>query len=169
MSAMANEADAIYVIDDFLRAPEVLRRFGLDAEYPKPPVAETYAGRHSKDVYPIPGLDQQIARITGHAVVPVKHPAVHGRFRLCLADEVGTGGVHIDNSHWTGVLFLTLDEHAQGGTDFFATAKRTHCAHRFTPRTGLRGAAAIAISSGRKSWCRRRTTPRNGSWCDVCR
>jgi hypothetical protein len=119
MSAMANEADAIYVIDDFLRAPEVLRRFGLDAEYPKPPVAETYAGRHSKDVYPIPGLDQQIARITGHAVVPVKHPAVHGRFRLCLADEVGTGGVHIDNSHWTGVLFLTLDEDAHGGTDFF--------------------------------------------------
>jgi hypothetical protein len=27
--------------------------------------------------------------------------------------------VHIDNCHWTGVYYLTLDEHALGGTSFF--------------------------------------------------
>jgi hypothetical protein len=116
---MATEEDAVHVVDDFLREPALLRKFGLEAEYPRPPVAETYAGCNSKQPYPMPGLDQYIERITGHRVRPVAFPAAHGHFRLTLTDDVGTGGVHIDNCHWTGVLFLTPDEHGHGGTDFF--------------------------------------------------
>ena len=68
--------------------------------------------------YPIAALDETVGNITGHAVTPLPDSA-HTKFRLCLADEIGKGGVHIDNCHWTGVFFLTLDQHAQGGTDFF--------------------------------------------------
>ena len=53
---------------------------------------------------------------------PCCYPAAGQRAHevsLCLADEIGKGGVHIDNCHWTGVFFLTLDQDAQGGTDFF--------------------------------------------------
>ena len=117
--AAGTDHDAIYVIDDFLSDPLELRQHGLTAEYLTPPVPETYAGRNSRQKYPIVGLDEAITRITGNAVVAVEHPAAHARFRLCLAHEKGTGGVHIDNCHWTGVLYLTLDDAVQGGTDFF--------------------------------------------------
>lgn len=105
------EEDEIYVIDDFLRDPLAMRRRGLQAEYR--PAAETpwYPGRNSREQYPIAELDQAISYITGHAVAPLPGSA-HASFRLCLANEVGKGGVHIDNCHWTGVYFLTLDEHA---------------------------------------------------------
>jgi hypothetical protein len=114
------QEDAIYVIDDFLRDPHThtLRRLGLQAEYPVPPEAPWYPGRNSRREYPIATLDETIGDITGGAVTPLPDSA-HTKFRLCLADEIGKGGVHIDNCHWTGVFFLTLDEHAQGGTDFF--------------------------------------------------
>ena len=106
------------MIDDFLRDPHVMRRLGLQAEYPVPPETPWYPGRNSRRAYPIAALDETVGNITGHAVTPLPDSA-HTKFRLCLADEIGKGGVHIDNCHWTGVFFLTLDEHAQGGTDFF--------------------------------------------------
>ena len=114
-----SEQGEIHVIDHFLREPHRARQAALESQYITPPVPETYPGRNSRAQYAPPGLDADIAFITGHAVVPLGHPAAHTRFRICLANEVGTGGVHIDNCHWTGVLYLTLDEHAQGGTDFF--------------------------------------------------
>jgi len=115
-----NEAqdDEIYVIDDFLRDPLALRGRGLQAEYPVPLELPWYPGRDSRRKYPIAELDEAIGQITGRAVTPLPDSS-HTKFRLCLANEIGKGGVHIDNCHWTGVYFLTLDEHAQGGTDFF--------------------------------------------------
>jgi hypothetical protein len=112
------EEDAIFVIDDFLRDPNLMRRLGLQAEYPEPPETPWYPGRNSRRQYPIAALDESIGYITGGEVTPLV-PSVHTKFRLCLEGEVGKGGVHIDNCHWTGVYYLTLDEHAQGGTDFF--------------------------------------------------
>jgi hypothetical protein len=117
--AVESEEDAVYVVDDMFRDPYALRQLALDAEYPQNTVATTYAGRFSDRVFQIPGLDESIAQITGHPVSPVPHPAGHGRFRICLEGETGIGGVHIDNCHWTGVCYLTLDEHARGGTSFF--------------------------------------------------
>jgi hypothetical protein len=113
------DEDFVFVIDDFLPDANALRELGLEADYPAPPVPETYAGRHSARTYPLPGIDARIEEITQRPVRPVPFPAAHSRFRLCLAHETGTGGVHIDNCHWTGVLYLSRDEHAQGGTDFF--------------------------------------------------
>jgi len=110
--------DEIYVIDDFLRNPDELRKTGLAAEYPILHEKQWYPGRDSRRQYPIPQLDEAIGHITGRPVSPLPNSA-HSKFRLCLANELGKGGVHIDNCHWTGVHFLTLDEHADGGTDFF--------------------------------------------------
>jgi hypothetical protein len=113
------DQDPVFVIDDFVRDPHALRGLGLAAEYVTPPKKETYAGRNSREAFPVPGMDATIARITGGPVIALGLPASHARFRLCLAGETGSGGVHIDNCHWTGVLYLSLDADAQGGTDFF--------------------------------------------------
>jgi hypothetical protein len=115
---MTAETDAVHVIDDFLKEPLALRQLALDAEYPKIGKPQTYPGRYSQRRYPLPELDDAIAAITGSRVAPQQGTA-HAGFRLCVANEMGTGHVHIDNCHWTGVLYMTLDEHAHGGTDFF--------------------------------------------------
>jgi hypothetical protein len=112
------EEDEIYVIDSLLRNPHYMRQLGLEAEYPEPPELQWYPGLNSRQSHPIPELDELMGDITGGAVKPFERN-VHGIFRLCLEGQVGKGGVHIDWSHWTGVYYLTLDEHAQGGTDFF--------------------------------------------------
>jgi hypothetical protein len=112
------QEDAIYVIDDLLLNPHLMRQVGLQAEYPQPPEPQWYAGLNSRQRYPIPGLDELMGDVTGSAVKPFAGN-VHGKFRLCLKGQTGKGGVHIDYSQWTGVYFLTLDEHAEGGTDFF--------------------------------------------------
>ena len=112
------QEDEIYVIDGFLRDPAALRRHALQADYPVPLETPWYPGRNSERAYPLAGLDEATGQITGRAVTPLPDSA-HAKFRLCLEGELGKGGVHIDNCHWTGVLFLTLDEHAEGGTDFF--------------------------------------------------
>lgn len=115
---MALAEDAIYVIDDFLADPQAMRQHGLEANYPELSDTPYFPGRNSARRYAVPGLDDRVARITGQAVA-VTPGSAHGKFRLCLAGEVGLGGVHIDNCHWTGVYYLTLDEHGKGGTDFF--------------------------------------------------
>ena len=112
------EEDEIYVIDSLLRNPHYMRQLGLEADYPEPPELQWYPGLNSRQSHPIPELDELMGDITGEAVKPFERN-VHGIFRLCLEGQVGKGGVHIDWSQWTGVYYLTLDEHAQGGTDFF--------------------------------------------------
>ena len=112
------EEDEIYVIDGLLKNPHFMRRLGLEAEYPEPPELQWYPGFNSREPYPIPGLDELMCYITGETVKPFEGN-VHAYFRLCLEGQIGKGGVHIDWSQWTGVYYLTLDEHARGGTDFF--------------------------------------------------
>jgi len=112
------EEDEIYVIDDLLRNPHFMRQQGLNAQYPKPPEQQWYAGLNSAKACLIPNLDELVSFITGEPVKPFEGN-IHGFFRLCLEGQFGKGGVHIDWSNWTGVYYLTLDEHAQGGTDFF--------------------------------------------------
>lgn len=113
-----SRADAVHVIDDFLPDPHALRQLGLAAEYPVLSTPTFYPGRNSAARYPLQNLDEAVARITGHAVTPMPNSS-HGKFRLSFAGEAGAAGVHIDNCHWTGVLYLSPGEAAESGTDFF--------------------------------------------------
>lgn len=110
--------DVIIVVDDFLEDPQHIRELALQAEYPTPKEVPYFPGRNSTKRYSIPGLTEHVAGIAGQHLTPTRETA-HGKFRVCLADEKGKGGVHIDPSFWSGVYYLTLDEHCQGGTDFF--------------------------------------------------
>jgi hypothetical protein len=115
---MAPVKDAIHVIDNFLDDPMPLRKLALAADYPALSDTPYFPGRNSARRYALPGLDEYVQNLTGQQL-KVTAGSAHNKFRLCLAGEKGLGGVHIDNCHWTGVLYLSLDEHAEGGTDFF--------------------------------------------------
>jgi hypothetical protein len=107
----------VFVIDDFHPEPEALRERGLGAHYI---VAGHYPGYNSRQRLNIKWLDTAISRIVGAPVhAPWDSNFSHGHFRLALAKDNQQARIHIDLSDWTGVLYLTRDEHCQGGTEFY--------------------------------------------------
>lgn len=109
---------SVIVIDDFLKDPHQLRAAALAQSYPATETPQFYPGRNSRYPQVINGYDQKIAEIIGDQVMPVPTSS-HAHFRLALEGDDGSIGVHIDNVHWTTILYLTLPEHCQGGTHLF--------------------------------------------------
>jgi hypothetical protein len=109
---------SLFIVDDFLNDPYILRDLALKQEYPYEKGSPNYPGRNSLHRQIITGFDQKIRQIIGEPV-QVEQTASHARFRLALDGEKGKDGVHIDPVNWTVMLYLTLPEHCQGGTHLF--------------------------------------------------
>lgn len=109
---------SVIVVDDFLGDPQALRDAALKQNYPKPETPQFYPGLDSQYPQHINGYDQKIVELIGEPVIPVPTSS-HSHFRLALDGDKGSEGVHIDNVHWTAILYLTLPEHCQGGTHLF--------------------------------------------------
>jgi hypothetical protein len=67
----------------------------------------------------IPGLEQQVSWLLHEPLAPMMDIGSHAKCRLTLAADKGSSKVHIDPSHWSGILYLSRDEDCSGGTDFF--------------------------------------------------
>ncbi|MDX1459518.1 MAG: DUF6445 family protein [Xanthomonadales bacterium] len=106
------------VVDDFLDNAMQLRGVARKLDYPERPEQQNYPGRNAGRRILIDGLDQAVSQIVGEPLKPTPGTS-HGKFRLTLGSDEGKAAVHIDSSHWSGILYLTPDEHCQGGTDFY--------------------------------------------------
>lgn len=107
----------LLVVDDFLNNAEALRQHALTLTYPEQQGA--FPGRNSQERINIEGLDDAVSRLVGEPLAPVSPLESHGKCRLTLGTDKGRAKVHIDNSHWSGILYLSRDEDSVGGTDFF--------------------------------------------------
>ena len=105
------------VVDDFLDDPYPMRNAALQLNYPE--VQGPYPGRNSTQQINIEGLHEEISRLVGEPLLPMSHNQAHGQCRIALASDVGTAKVHVDASHWSGILYLSLPEDCRGGTEFF--------------------------------------------------
>ena len=105
------------VVDDFLDNAEALRARALSLDYP--PLQGQFPGRNSKQRVNIDGLTDAVGRIVGEHLVPAPPPQSHAKTRLTLASDKGRGRVHVDESHWSGILYLSRPEDIVGGTEFF--------------------------------------------------
>ncbi|WP_051504067.1 DUF6445 family protein [Sphingomonas jaspsi] len=107
----------VFVIDDFHPNPYRLRQRALSFNYG---VEGRYPGQNSHQKVEINWLEQAIGRIVGAPVhAPWGSDYSHQCCRLALASDGAPARIHIDESDWTGVLYLTLDEDCQGGTEFY--------------------------------------------------
>jgi len=114
---------AIFVIDDFLRNAEEVRRQALGLTYA---VGGRYPGLNSVEKLRIEGLDQVISMLVREPVrAPWTEDFSHGSCRVALASDDQEARIHIDQSHWSGILYLSRPEDCQGGTEFFRH-KRTN-------------------------------------------
>lgn len=108
---------SLIVVDDFLDDPYVLRDAALRLSYPE--VKGTYPGRNSVERINLEGLNNEVSRLVGEPLVPMSHNQAHGKCRIALASDIGTAKVHVDGSHWSGILYLSRPEDCRGGTEFF--------------------------------------------------
>lgn len=108
---------SIVIVDDFLSDPLQLREAALRLTYPEQSGA--FPGRNSLERIQLEGLVPQVSRILGEPLRLLDPPQSHAKCRITLAHDVGRARVHVDQSHWSGILYLSLPEHCRGGTDFF--------------------------------------------------
>ena len=107
----------LFVIDEFLRNADEVREEALSLNYC---VKGRYPGLNSKEKINIEGLNQVISALVREPVrAPWKEDFSHGSCRIALASDDQPGRIHIDQSHWSGILYLSRDEDCQGGTEFY--------------------------------------------------
>lgn len=109
---------SLMIIDDFLTDPYAVRAAALGMGYDPAAKAGNYPGLLSDRPLAIRGLDAAVSARIGVPVAPMAGTS-HGHCRLTLAGDKGASGVHIDPCFYSGILYLSLPEHARGGTDFF--------------------------------------------------
>jgi hypothetical protein len=108
----------VIVIDDFLRNPDEVRLQALGLTYN---VGGRYPGLNSAEKLNIDGLDQMISRLVYEPVrAPWTRDFSHGSCRVSLAsDNDKPARIHIDQSHWSGILYLSRPQDCRGGTEFY--------------------------------------------------
>lgn len=107
----------LMIVDDFLDNATGLREAALKLDYPDKQGA--FPGRNSLQRINMEGLTEEISRLVNEPLKPIDPPESHAKCRLTLASDKGKAKVHIDNSHWSGILYLSRPEDCRGGTDFF--------------------------------------------------
>jgi hypothetical protein len=96
----------VIVIDDFLPNADELRERALKLNYS---LDGPYPGLNSTEKVAIPGLDDIVSKLVYQPVrAPWTKDYSHGSFRLALASDDAPGKIHIDTSHWSGILYLTM-------------------------------------------------------------
>ncbi len=108
---------SLIVVDDFFSEPQTLRDAALRLEYP--PQQGAFPGRNSLQRINFAGLDEAVSRIVGEPLKPVDPPQSLAKCRLTMAGDEGRAGVHIDQSHWSGILYLSRPQDCSGGTTLF--------------------------------------------------
>jgi hypothetical protein len=108
---------SLIVVDDFLENAAPLREAALRLTYPEQHGA--FPGRNSQERINIEGLAEQVSRLVNEPLVPLGHPQSHGKTRITLGNDERRANVHVDPSHWSGILYLSKPGDCRGGTEIF--------------------------------------------------
>jgi len=107
---------SLVIVDDFLSNPDAFRTQALGLTYTQP---GAYPGFNSVEQLNIDGLDQVVSQIVNEPLRAIVPPESHGKCRLTLAEQSKPGLIHVDQSDWSGILYLSRPEDCQGGTGFY--------------------------------------------------
>lgn len=104
------------VVDDFLENPEGIRQQALQLDYDH---VGQFPGRNSRQRLELPGLNEYVSHLTGEPLKPVEPLNSHSKCRLTLASDPKNAAIHVDESQWSGILYLSRPQDCRGGTRFF--------------------------------------------------
>lgn len=108
---------SVIIVDRFLHDPHVVREAALKLTYPAQDAM--FAGRNSIERLAISGLAEQVSRLVGEDLVPIEPLQSHAKCRITLAQDQGRSRIHVDRSHWSGILYLSREPDCTGGTEFY--------------------------------------------------
>lgn len=108
------------IVDDFYTSPEKVLDLAKNCKYvPKGALSQNFAGIESFDSFFTKSIVEKLERIVNSKIDVDPNRNAFGRFRLACGEDKRRTKVHSDNTDWTAVVYLTPDEHCQGGTQFF--------------------------------------------------
>ncbi len=109
---------SVIIVDDFLEQAENFRAAALRLSYPERE-GEYFPGRNSIQRLALEGLEQEISAIVREPLAPLTNLRSHAKCRIALAGDDQEARIHVDPSHWSGILYLSRPEDCRGGTEFF--------------------------------------------------
>lgn len=109
---------SILIVDDFLTDPDYFRDVAKKMDFPDLRDISNFPGRNSLQRLNAPDIDAVVSNLVHDNLEPLTQLS-HGKFRLTLKDDKGRAKVHLDNSQWSGILYLSKDGETNSGTDFF--------------------------------------------------
>ena len=109
------------IVDDFYDNPHAVREAALHTDYARLADGQNYPGDNSADTFEVEGLNEFVSGLV-HEPLTGTPDTSHCRFRIATAGAESRARLrmHVDgNSYWAGIVYLTLPEHCQGGTEFY--------------------------------------------------
>lgn len=109
------------IVDDFYDNPHAVREAALHTDYARMADGANYPGDNSADTFEVEGLNDLVSNLIHEPVMGTPGTG-HCRFRIATAGAESRARfwMHVDGeSYWSGIVYLTLPEHCQGGTEFY--------------------------------------------------
>jgi hypothetical protein len=110
----------ILVIDDFYKDPDSVRKLAQTCSYvPKEQCTQNFPGIESVNAYYSNDLIEKFQYHLEEPILPRSSSDAFGKFRLSLKSDYGRTKVHIDNTNWSALVYLTANEFCRGGTKIY--------------------------------------------------
>jgi len=129
---------SLVVIDNFYENPNAVREFALTrVKYvSREKLADTFPGTESIQSYYSQTLLEKIENAIGQKVIADPKTYSFGVFCKTYAADEARRTVHVDQSDWTGLIYLNKPEACVGGTSFYQHRQtgidRVPCAERLS-------------------------------------
>ncbi|UXH46426.1 DUF6445 family protein [Rossellomorea vietnamensis] len=108
------EKTDLIVVDDFYDNPYNIRNLALEAEYLQF-VNKNVPGFESKHSFYNQMYKTKFSKYLERDIEINPHQLTYGKFRYSLRNSESLSSVHLDKATWSAIVYLTLDEHCEGG------------------------------------------------------
>ena len=120
------------IVDDFYSNPQEVRDFALKAKYSSAGSEDNFPGSQSLMPFYNQAIINNFEPIIGCEIIVDLESHLFGQFRLSLANSSRKTIVHLDDTQWAAVIYLTLCDYRQGGTHLFQHLHRSRLNLRTT-------------------------------------
>ena len=110
----------LFVVDDFYQDPDKLRQQILAQPFEAREPTAYHSGQNTRHPVMIKGSNDVFSWLAREPLQGLSDHN-HGKWRLALKGDSRKGDIHVDPGTWSGIVYLTPDEHVPvgQGTEFF--------------------------------------------------